>query len=120
EPVSQLYHEILKRLDDSNDLVRKAACATYITFLRAAPRSHFRGTIIEYSMDALFVHLDDSDPDVQVERTCSLYCGFHDTAAVYQVLKETFAVDPDMLTKKATDHRSRHRSPYYCDKLLEL
>ncbi|RQM31047.1 hypothetical protein B5M09_007051 [Aphanomyces astaci] len=94
--MAQLYHEILKRLDDSNDLVRKAACATYITFLRAAPRSHFRGTIIEYSMDALFVHLDDSDPD------------------------ETFAVDPDMLTKKATDHRSRHRSPYYCDKLLEL
>ncbi|RHY96851.1 hypothetical protein DYB37_004377 [Aphanomyces astaci] len=82
--MAQLYHEILKRLDDSNDLVRKAACATYITFLRAAPRSHFRGTIIEYSMDALFVHLDDSDPDVQVERTCSLYCGFHDPIHVFQ------------------------------------
>ncbi|RHY58415.1 hypothetical protein DYB30_003233 [Aphanomyces astaci] len=82
--IHMLYHEILKRLDDSNDLVRKAACATYITFLRAAPRSHFRGTIIEYSMDALFVHLDDSDPDVQVERTCSLYCGFHDPIHVFQ------------------------------------
>ncbi|KAF0691040.1 Aste57867_17652 [Aphanomyces stellatus] len=106
EPVSQLYHDILKRLDDSNDVVRKAACATFITFLHAAPRTHFRGTIIDYTMDALFVHLDDSDPDIQ--------------AAVFDVLKETFAVDADLLAKKARDHRTRHRSPYYCDKLLAL
>ncbi|CAK4191681.1 unnamed protein product [Aphanomyces euteiches] len=106
EPVSQLYHDILKRLDDSNDLVRKAACATYITFLRAAPRSHFRGTIIDYTMDALFVHLDDPDPEIQ--------------AAVFDVLRETFSVDPELLGKKAREHRTRHRSPYYCDQLIAL
>jgi hypothetical protein len=66
EPVHQLYSEILKRLDDSNDTVRKAACQTFITFLQAAPKEHFRGTIIDYSLDCLFVHLDDSDPDIQV------------------------------------------------------
>lgn len=69
EPVHQLYSEILKRLDDSNDTVRKAACQTFITFLQAAPKEHFRGTIIDYSLDCLFVHLDDSDPDIQV-RAC--------------------------------------------------
>ncbi|OQR93835.1 hypothetical protein ACHHYP_02194 [Achlya hypogyna] len=105
EPVSQLYHDLLKRLDDSNDLVRKAACATYIEFLRAAPPSHFRGTIIDYSMDALFVHLDDSDADIQ--------------AAVYAVLLETKRIDGDRLQQKARENRGRLRSPAYCDQLLQ-
>ncbi|KAF4325053.1 hypothetical protein JM18_000916 [Phytophthora kernoviae] len=65
EPVHQLYAEILKRLDDSNDTVRKAACQTFTTFLRAAPKEHFQGTIIDYTLDCLFVHLDDSEPDIQ-------------------------------------------------------
>jgi hypothetical protein len=64
--VHQLYAEILKRLDDSNDTVRKAACQTFSTFLRAAPKEHFKGTIIDYTLDCLFVHLDDSDPSIQV------------------------------------------------------
>lgn len=62
----QLYAEILKRLDDSNDTVRKAACQTFSMFLRAAPKEHFQGTIIDYSLDCLFVHLDDSDAGIQV------------------------------------------------------
>lgn len=66
EPVHQLYAEILKRLDDSNDTVRKAACQTFKTFLRSAPKEHFKGTIIDYTLDCLFVHLDDSELEIQV------------------------------------------------------
>ena len=66
EPVHQLYSEILKRLDDSNDTVRKAACQTFSTFLKAAPKRHFQGPIINYTLDCLFVHLDDPEPDIQV------------------------------------------------------
>ncbi|KDO29225.1 hypothetical protein SPRG_19895 [Saprolegnia parasitica CBS 223.65] len=105
EPVAQLYHDLLKRLDDSNDLVRKAACATFLEFLRAAPPSHFQGTIIDYSMDALFVHLDDNDSEIQ--------------AAVFAVLLETKRVDATRLRQKAAENRSRLRSPYYCDQLLQ-
>ncbi|OQS04441.1 hypothetical protein THRCLA_03322 [Thraustotheca clavata] len=105
EPVSQLYHELLKRLDDSNDLVRKAACATYVMFLRAAPPSHFQGTIIDYTMDALFVHLDDTDSEIQ--------------AAVFEVLKETKRIDAIRLASKARDNRNRMRNPMYIDQLLQ-
>ncbi|KAG7393600.1 HEAT repeat-containing protein 2 [Phytophthora pseudosyringae] len=106
EPVHQLYAEILKRLDDSNDTVRKAACQTFTTFLKAAPKEHFRGTIIDYTLDCLFVHLDDSEPDIQ--------------EAVFEVLKETVAVDAPRLAKKAEENRTRHQSPRYCDQLLAL
>lgn len=70
----QLYAEILKRLDDSNDTVRKAACQTFSTFLRAAPKEHFAGTIIDYSLDCLFVHLDDSDASIQVRPASGAVC----------------------------------------------
>lgn len=106
EPVHQLYAEILKRLDDSNDTVRKAACQTFTTFLKAAPKEHFRGTIIDYTLDCLFVHLDDSEVDIQ--------------EAVFEVLKETAAIDAPRLAKKAEENRSRHQNPRYCDQLLAL
>ncbi|KAG3121103.1 hypothetical protein PI125_g590 [Phytophthora idaei] len=106
EPVHQLYAEILKRLDDSNDTVRKAACQTFTTFLKAAPKEHFRGTIIDYTLDCLFVHLDDSEPDIQ--------------EAVFKVLKETILIDAPRLAKKAEENRTRHQSPRYCDQLLAL
>ncbi|CAH0489311.1 unnamed protein product [Peronospora farinosa] len=106
EPVHQLYSEILKRLDDSNDTVRKAACQTFSTFLRAAPKEHFQGPIVNYTLDCLFVHLDDPEPDIQ--------------EAVYNVLRETVAIDAPQLAKKAEENRSRHRSPHYCDQLVVL
>ena len=59
----------MKRLDDSNDTVRKAACETLLTFLKAAPKEHIQGPIINYILDCLFVHLDDSEPDIQVGST---------------------------------------------------
>ncbi|CAH0477374.1 unnamed protein product [Peronospora belbahrii] len=106
ESVDQLYPEILKRLDDSNNTVRKAACQTFLIFLKAAPKEHFQGTIIDYAMDCLFVHLDDPEPDIQ--------------EAVYNVLRETAAIDAHRLASKAGENRSRHQSPRYCDQLLAL
>ncbi|KAJ8530528.1 hypothetical protein ON010_g14384 [Phytophthora cinnamomi] len=135
EPVHQLYAEILKRLDDSNDTVRKAACQTFATFLKAAPKEHFQGTIIDYTLDCLFVHLDDSEPEIQVGwLNCSdsplnmnltnsyisaVVCVWLQEA-VFEVLKETVAIDAPRLAKKAEENRSRHQSPRYCDQLLEL
>ncbi|KAL7691346.1 putative armadillo-like helical protein [Plasmopara halstedii] len=106
EPVHQLYADILKRLDDSSDTVRKAACQTFTTFLKAAPKEHFEGTIIDYTLDCLFVHLDDTELDIQ--------------EAVFAVLKETANIDAPRLAKKAEENRTRHRKPHYCDQLLAL
>uniref|UniRef100_K3W704 TOG domain-containing protein n=1 Tax=Globisporangium ultimum (strain ATCC 200006 / CBS 805.95 / DAOM BR144) TaxID=431595 RepID=K3W704_GLOUD len=106
EPVHQLYAEILKRLDDSNDTVRKAACQTFSTFLRAAPKEHFKGTIIDYTLDCLFVHLDDSDPSIQ--------------EAVFNVIKDAIDVDKPLVAKKAQENRSRHQNPTLCDQILAL
>jgi HEAT repeat len=64
--VRELYPELLKRLDDSNDSVRRAVCATLAAFFRATPPENVKGIVLDYSSDQLLVHLDDQDPAVQV------------------------------------------------------
>jgi hypothetical protein len=66
QPVLELYPALLKRLDDSSDLVRFAVCGCFLSFLRSAPPSAFAGTTIDYTLDQLLVHLDDVDPAIQV------------------------------------------------------
>ena len=104
--MQQLYPELLKRLDDSNDHVRKVSCETFIHFLRAASPQCFRGTPLEYSLETLFVHLDDAEKSVQ--------------EAVFEVVKECVRIDKTLVAKKATEHRARHRSPLYCDELIKM
>ncbi|CAM9572924.1 unnamed protein product, partial [Choristocarpus tenellus] len=65
EPVRQIYPELLKRLDDSNDLVRRSVCTTMEAFFKATPPQNIRGTILEYSCEQLLVHLDDEDEAMQ-------------------------------------------------------
>ena len=128
----------MKRLDDSNDTVRKAACETLLTFLKAAPKEHIQGPIINYILDCLFVHLDDSEPDIQVGSTyaesvfvlvSAQRIRLNATAvrwliraqeAVYHILRETVVIDAPQLAKKAEENRSRHQSPHYCDQLVVL
>jgi hypothetical protein len=70
----QLYPALLKRLDDSSDDVRKAVCTTFGTFLRTSPPKNFVGTILDYSVEQLLVHLDDQDPAIQqVGGMCCFY-----------------------------------------------
>ena len=106
QPVAELYPSLLKRLDDSSDDVRYAVCKAFRSFFGSAPVTAFRGTCIDYTLDQLFVHLDDMDPAIQ--------------AQVFEVIKATVPIDAPRVAKKATGMRAAHRSPKYLDQLIEL
>jgi hypothetical protein len=106
EVVVQLYGDLLKRFDDSDDKVRLAACGTFSSFLKTSAPANFEGTVIDYSLDVLFIHLDDSDPAVQ--------------EAVFGTLKVAATVNEKCVKKKAGAARDRHRNPQYCDQLLAM
>mgnify|MGYP001147442535 CR=1 FL=1 len=63
--VHTLYTELLKRLDDSNDPVRCAACTALGALATAAPPALLSGGSVHYVVDALLVHLDDAAATVQ-------------------------------------------------------
>ena len=106
EQVRDLYPELVKRLDDSEDRVRLAVLATLRAFFRAVPPAESRGAPVEYTTDCLLVHADDTDPRIQ--------------AAAEAALRVCATVDPEYVAKHAARARTRHRSPELCDRLLRL
>mmetsp|Transcript_26984 Transcript_26984/g.72526 ORF Transcript_26984/g.72526 Transcript_26984/m.72526 type:complete len:722 (-) Transcript_26984:168-2333(-) len=106
QPVQELYPSLLKRLDDSSDEVRYAVCQTFKAFFLAAPPAAFRGTVIDYTLDQLLVHLDDQDPAIQ--------------GLLFEVIQNCIPIDAPRVAKKAAAVRSAHRSPKYVDELVRM
>jgi len=106
QPILELYPALLKRLDDSSDQVRLAVCSTMVPFFSAATPKAYQGTCIDYTLDQLFVHLDDNDLRVQ--------------QAVLAVIKAATPIDAKRVIKKAEDSRLAHRSTKLLDEVVEL
>jgi hypothetical protein len=73
-------------------------------FLKCAPSAHFSGTTLDYTLDQLFIHLDDPEHSVQ--------------KAVSQVIVVAASIDKGLVIKKARLARSNHRTPAMCDAIL--
>jgi len=64
EQLREVYPELLKRLDDSNDKIRIAICEAIAVFFQCLPPKWSR-TLFEYILRTLFVHLDDPSFEIQ-------------------------------------------------------
>merc|ERR1719478_230059 len=64
EQLRELYPEMLKRLDDSNDKIRAVVCEALSVFFKCLPPKWSRN-LFEYILRTLFVHLDDPNPEIQ-------------------------------------------------------
>mmetsp|Transcript_5834 Transcript_5834/g.10193 ORF Transcript_5834/g.10193 Transcript_5834/m.10193 type:complete len:908 (+) Transcript_5834:49-2772(+) len=104
--VTNMYHDIIKRLDDADDKVRIIACSAIAELCKVAPTSIMKGTPLDYITDTAFIHMDDQNPQVQ--------------QAVFSILSAAVSqnIDNKMILKKANTHRGRHRSPDWCDKVI--
>jgi len=105
QAVSELYPMLIKRLDDSNDEVRVQACKALGAFMAAASPGAYSGTALDYTLDQLFIHLDDPDPAIQ--------------AVVYDVVRVGAALNKDLVWKKAHENLATHRTTTMCDRLIK-
>jgi dynein assembly factor 5 len=106
QAVGELYPLLIKRLDDSSDQIRIEACFVLAAFMAAVQAGAFSGTPLDYTLDVLFVHLDDPDPAVQ--------------DAVLRVVMQAALLDKALVRKKTEAHRTSLRSPDVVDKLIAL
>jgi hypothetical protein len=104
QSVLEMYPKLLKRLDDSCDEVRIEVLESLRSFFQCGPPSYFLGTLIDYSLDQLFIHLDDPSPDIQ--------------SAVMSTILSTLTIDKELIRKKAEACRSIHRTSILCDQIL--
>ena len=100
-----MYPELLKRLDDSNDDVRRTICATIATFFHAPAPGAFSTTCYGYMIDTLLIHLDDPEEDMQ--------------KCVLGTLDAACDLVPALVAKKATKAVDSHRDGEMAEELAE-
>nr|XP_006637054.1 PREDICTED: dynein assembly factor 5, axonemal [Lepisosteus oculatus] len=106
--LNKVYPELLKRLDDACDEVRRAAAKALGAWFQCVGDEYDRALFkshVEFLFRGLLVHLDDPETSIQ--------------NAVFDVLKEGSAVYPSLLKQEVEAVKEKHRSPFYCDKLLQ-
>ncbi|XP_072814359.1 dynein axonemal assembly factor 5, partial [Vicugna pacos] len=104
----KIYPELLKRLDDVSTEVRLAATSTLVTWLERAGKEGRKSCdqgSIQYLYRELLVYLDDPESTVQ--------------DAVLEALKAGSALFPDLLVRETEAVLHKHRSPTYCEQLLQ-
>merc|ERR1712029_297216 len=105
EQLREVYPELLKRLDDSNDQIRATVCEALNIFFKCLPPQWSR-SLYEYILKTLFVHLDDPNPDIQ--------------QGVYTVLEAAVHQDYDTFMQEAKVAESKSCHPRQCAELAKL
>ncbi|KAM8960244.1 dynein axonemal assembly factor 5 [Pelodytes ibericus] len=108
DKLNKIYPALLKRLDDASDEVRVAAAKTLSLWFKCLNNEYDWKTYkshLEFLYRGLLVHLDDPDNRIQ--------------ATVLDVLKEGSFVYPSLLAQEIEVVRHKHRTPQYCDQLLQ-
>ncbi|CAI9611928.1 unnamed protein product [Staurois parvus] len=108
DQLNKIYLEVLKRLDDASDEVRITAAKTFSVWFKCIDDRYDRTTYkahLEFLYRGLLVHLDDPDSNLQT--------------TVLDVLKEASIVYPSLLVQEIEAVKHKHRTPEYCDQLLQ-
>uniref|UniRef100_A0A7S3R359 Stalled ribosome sensor GCN1-like HEAT repeats region domain-containing protein n=1 Tax=Dunaliella tertiolecta TaxID=3047 RepID=A0A7S3R359_DUNTE len=98
-----IYPELIKRLDDSSNQVRVAACKALAVFCTTM-NADYCETNSGYLAAGVVIHMDDSEMSVQ-EAACS-------------VLEALAARKPHPVRLEIMKVRDRFRSKHYCDRVL--
>jgi hypothetical protein len=62
----EFYTEMLKRMDDSQDMIRIEICRSFITLFELLNENKF-GINYKYIVNALFIHLDDNSEEIRAK-----------------------------------------------------
>jgi len=105
EQLREVYPEMLKRLDDSNDKIRAVVCEALSVFFKCLPPNWSR-SLYEYILRTLFVHLDDPNPEIQ--------------EGIYGVLQAAVHQDYVTFAAEAKTAVAKSAHPRQCEELLRL
>ncbi|XP_067912661.1 dynein axonemal assembly factor 5-like [Heterodontus francisci] len=108
DKLNKLYPEFLKRLDDGLDEVRIAAAKALGVWFQCVGNDYDQllfKSHIEFLYRGLLVHLDDPESNIQKQ--------------LLDVLKVGSFLSPSLLTQEIEAVKHKHRSPYYCEQLLQ-
>lgn len=104
EDFRQLYTELIKRLDDAQDGIRIETCKVFEVFFDTISPKWSTG-LFEYTLKAVFVHLDDQNPKIQ--------------EAVTNVLKKASRVQTQDFIRMAGELGDKSAHPALCKSIRQ-
>lgn len=107
---NMLYPAIIKRLDDSVDSIRLAACRAFTRFVQAAKPKDLAGNATDYCVEQLLIHLDD--PSVIMQQR------IYDTLSF--VLDKFGGRSVAKIRSKLEEIKVSHRDPKLCTLLTKM
>lgn len=99
----EVYPELLKRLDDSQDGIRLEACKALEFFFEAVSKE-WAENLFEYMIQNIYIHLDDSEEQIQ--------------AAISQVLKKAAEKHPRMVIEIGSAMSAKFKHQVVAENLL--
>lgn len=105
EQLRDIYPDLLKRLDDSNDKIRVIICEALKSFFKCLPPG-WSHSLYEYIIKTLFIHLDDPSLEIQ--------------DAVYGVLEAALHQDYNIFQREAKVAVGKSAHPRRCEELCRL
>mmetsp|Transcript_26674 Transcript_26674/g.61372 ORF Transcript_26674/g.61372 Transcript_26674/m.61372 type:complete len:926 (-) Transcript_26674:17-2794(-) len=105
DQLREVYPELLKRLDDSNDQIRAVVCEALCTFFQCLPPKWSR-SLYEYMLRTLFVHLDDTN--VEIHR------------GIQSVLEAAAPADPQTFIQEGQLAAGKSTHPRACEELVRM
>jgi len=101
--LSDLYPQLLERLDDSQDMIRIEITKSINKFFWCSNLKMSPGTF-EYVVKNLLIHLDDQNEQLQ--------------KAIFQVLQSAASIKPKLVFKEAKIALPKQRYPHLCSELI--
>ena len=95
----EMYTELLKRLDDSQDAIRIETCKVFEIFFETLP-DPWSSSLFEYTIKSIFVHVDDPNEAIQ--------------QAVTKVLHKACRVQTQQFIQLAGDISNKSAHPALC------
>mmetsp|Transcript_10035 Transcript_10035/g.16892 ORF Transcript_10035/g.16892 Transcript_10035/m.16892 type:complete len:159 (+) Transcript_10035:1130-1606(+) len=99
-----IYTELLKRLDDAQDGIRIETCKVLEVFFEIIP-DPWSGSLYEYTVKTIYVHLDDSNPEIQ--------------QAISNVLKVACTKQTDDFIRVSKEQVNKTVHPALCKSLMD-
>eukprot|EP00347_Sterkiella_histriomuscorum_P013730 403363587 len=104
EDYKEIYPELLKRLDDSQDSIRIETANTFKVFFTYLP-DPWSSSLYDYTVKNIFIHLDDQNQDIQ--------------NVIMEVLKLAARVQTEKFLEIALDQQQKFSHPGLCKALIE-
>ena len=104
EDYKEIYPELLKRLDDSQDGIRIATAETFNVFFKYLP-DPWSSSLYDYTIKTIFIHLDDQNSDIQ--------------KAIRSVLLSAARVQTEKFLEIADEQQEKFQHPSVIKSLIE-